>query len=147
MLVALYIGGQFGLLRVFGVLLLMGINLMIVEKKGAFASLWQALTFRYASYELGLRLRVFGSIAVVVVILYLLDIALLSLGEFLLTLDRSILSLEPLWNYRSDFLPCTVASMLMDGIYFLYSLLVMFFLSHYLTCLYVATSKRPSERK
>ncbi len=145
--VAFFVGGQFGLMQIFGMLLLMSLNLMLVERKGAFSSLWQSLTFKYASLQLGLRFRVFASIGVVVVVLFYLNVAVLLLSHWFLNLDQIFVSLGSWWSYRPGFLPCSVVSMLVDGFYFLYALLVFFFLSNYLSCLYVSTSKKPSERK
>ena len=66
--VSLFIGNDFGFMRVFGLFLLVGTILMLVDGKGSFSSLWHAITLKYASGEVGLRIRVFLSISCVVAI-------------------------------------------------------------------------------
>ena len=147
MAVALFIGAPFGLMRVFGILLLVSVNIMLVEKKGVFSSLWQSLTFKYASVQLWLRLKVFASLAFLVLLFFSLGSGLFYFSEWFLSLDKTFINLVPLWSYRPNFLPCTLVMLCLDGLNFFYSVAVALFLSHYLSCLYVSISKRPSERK
>ena len=140
-------GVQVGLLRIFALLLLVGVPLILIEKKGFFSSLWHALTLRYVSMQGGKRLTIFFTATSIVLFLFICQMSLVSFTKDFLVLDKTFMGLEKLWSYRIEGLPGTLIMFISDVINFICFIIAVLFLSVFSSCLYVSASKKSSERK
>lgn len=137
----------FGPIRIFSLLALVAINLILTEKKGALASLWQAITLKYISQKKGMGFTTFWIVLSTGALLYLYEYMVALITSSLLVLDKKFVSLEGFLSYRPSFLPCSWFNVFVDGIYFVAYLFLIIFIANFISCLYVTVGKKLSEKK
>lgn len=136
-----------GPIRVFSLLGFAALSIVITEKKGAFSSLWQAITLKFVTNKKGVGFRVFWMVFSTGALLYLYEYFMSIIIEGLQKLSSQSLFLESFLFYQPSFLPCSLWKLTLDSLHFISYLFLFIFMINFISCLYVLAARQLTEKK